>query len=704
MARGANNRAVAATGMNEGSSRSHSVFSITVYQRDTTNNVKKTGKLILIDLAGSEMVKKTNATGQQLDEAKTINKSLSALGQVINALTDSSATHVPYRDSKLTRVLQDSLGGNSKTVLIVAASPAVYNTMETISTLRFGARAKNIENKAKVNATRSTDELEMLLSKAESTIAKQKVEISSLQSQLYAVIGVPREDESFEGAAADGAASEGSKVGPLNMVMVAPMSDSGTWNEALSPVKPTAAEITDTGADTAATAAVTATEPDAESATAVGAPDLDITAVDAAISSPVRINASQPSSPCKADRDNSANLLLINTLNDQVKELQEQVVTLTLTLEDESSESARKEEENVALNDLVAAYTAEKDALMGELSQLKVASDDKAGDLNKVLTSVTEEFKLEKASWDESRIELESAASRLKFDYLELESTHETVKAENVRLKEEISEMSGDQLEAEPEPEPVVVSTKHSARSRAGSDAGVFCGPGICPSCGTSIGGTGTATVAGVGAESSQSSVTASQVVTDVTDAADEVSQASHVDPNSVSSDGTTFASPVPVPVPVPVPPAVLAPVPLVTSEPPVPLDHDPFDNSVVPVGGIRYINVQGWKERAALRMGEAQKMIENFKTAAEGGTDCSQYLQKFNNDVDAWYELQAVDSLHFLTAVEDNIADYNRYINRCTRKIMDLESQRGKLSADLKDTIERTIVLTRDLEDMSGK
>ncbi len=110
MHRGAENRAVAATGMNSGSSRSHSVFTITVLQRDITTNAKKTGKLTLIDLAGSEMVKKTLATGQQLDEAKTINKSLSALGLVINALTDDKIAHIPYRDSKLTRVLQDSLG------------------------------------------------------------------------------------------------------------------------------------------------------------------------------------------------------------------------------------------------------------------------------------------------------------------------------------------------------------------------------------------------------------------------------------------------------------------------------------------------------------------------------------------------------------------------------------------------------------------
>lgn len=112
MTRGSKNRAVAATGMNEGSSRSHSVFTITVVKRDRGTNIAMSGKLVLVDLAGSETNKKTGTTGQQLKEATMINKSLSALGNVINALTEASnrAVHIPYRDSKLTRVLQDSLG------------------------------------------------------------------------------------------------------------------------------------------------------------------------------------------------------------------------------------------------------------------------------------------------------------------------------------------------------------------------------------------------------------------------------------------------------------------------------------------------------------------------------------------------------------------------------------------------------------------
>jgi len=184
MQSGAFNRATAATGMNEGSSRSHSVFTITVGQKDMNSATSKNGKLVLVDLAGSEMVRKTGASGQQLEEAKTINKSLSALGQVINALTDEKQSHVPYRDSKLTRVLQDSLGGNSKTVLIVAISPSSYNANETLSTIRFGLRAKAIENKVRVNATRSVEELEQLLARAEKAIDVQAAHILTLTAKL----------------------------------------------------------------------------------------------------------------------------------------------------------------------------------------------------------------------------------------------------------------------------------------------------------------------------------------------------------------------------------------------------------------------------------------------------------------------------------------------------------------------------------------
>ncbi|KAE9329816.1 Kinesin heavy chain [Phytophthora fragariae] len=184
MRAGAANRAVAATGMNEGSSRSHSVFMVTLFQRNLENQATKAGKLYLVDLAGSEMVRKTGATGRQLEEAKTINKSLSALGMVINALTDSHITHVPYRDSKLTRVLQESLGGNSRTNLIINVSPSSFNASETISTLRFGMRAKSIKNKAVVNEQRSVAEYEALLAAAEKKMDKQQTYIIALEARL----------------------------------------------------------------------------------------------------------------------------------------------------------------------------------------------------------------------------------------------------------------------------------------------------------------------------------------------------------------------------------------------------------------------------------------------------------------------------------------------------------------------------------------
>ncbi|DAZ97813.1 TPA: hypothetical protein N0F65_002483 [Lagenidium giganteum] len=181
---GAANRAVAATGMNEGSSRSHSVFMVTLYQRNLENQATKTGKLFLVDLAGSEMVRKTGASGKQLEEAKTINKSLSALGMVINALTDPNVNHVPYRDSKLTRVLQESIGGNSRTALIINVSPSSFNTSETLSTLRFGHRAKSIKNKAVVNEQRSVEEYKVLLAKAENALNVQQNYIIALEARL----------------------------------------------------------------------------------------------------------------------------------------------------------------------------------------------------------------------------------------------------------------------------------------------------------------------------------------------------------------------------------------------------------------------------------------------------------------------------------------------------------------------------------------
>uniref|UniRef100_A0A672JQS3 Kinesin-like protein n=1 Tax=Salarias fasciatus TaxID=181472 RepID=A0A672JQS3_SALFA len=147
---GKSNRHVAVTNMNEHSSRSHSIFLINVKQENTQTEQKLSGKLYLVDLAGSEKVSKTGAEGAVLDEAKNINKSLSSLGNVISALAEGTA-YIPYRDSKMTRILQDSLGGNCRTTIVICCSPSSYNEAETKSTLMFGQRAKTIKNTVTVN-------------------------------------------------------------------------------------------------------------------------------------------------------------------------------------------------------------------------------------------------------------------------------------------------------------------------------------------------------------------------------------------------------------------------------------------------------------------------------------------------------------------------------------------------------------------------
>lgn len=184
MRRGGNARAVAATNMNQESSRSHSIFVITITQKNVETGSAKSGQLFLVDLAGSEKVGKTGASGQTLEEAKKINKSLSALGMVINALTDGKSSHIPYRDSKLTRILQESLGGNSRTTLIINCSPSSYNDAETLSTLRFGMRAKSIKNKAKVNAELSPAELKMMLAKAKTQMTSFESYITNLEGEI----------------------------------------------------------------------------------------------------------------------------------------------------------------------------------------------------------------------------------------------------------------------------------------------------------------------------------------------------------------------------------------------------------------------------------------------------------------------------------------------------------------------------------------
>ena len=167
---GSNNRTVSATNMNKGSSRSHSLFVVTLFQRNTITGSSKTGRIYFVDLAGSEKMAKTGIEGGTgLKEAQNINKSLMTLGMVINSLTEG-AKHIPYRDSKLTRVLQESLGGNSMTNLVITCSPNFMNQSETMSTLRFGQRAKLIKNKVVANTQQSVKELMIKLKKAEERI------------------------------------------------------------------------------------------------------------------------------------------------------------------------------------------------------------------------------------------------------------------------------------------------------------------------------------------------------------------------------------------------------------------------------------------------------------------------------------------------------------------------------------------------------
>jgi kinesin family protein 1/kinesin family protein 3/17 len=188
-------RQVAATQMNERSSRSHSCFIVKIETRRvekvTTDSGKEaeqtstvTARLNLVDLAGSERQAKTGATGARLKEGAAINKSLTALGNVINALAEAEKSskghkggkaHIPYRDSKLTRLLQDSLGGNARTLMIAAISPAADNFEETLSTLRYADRAKQIKNVSRRNEDVN-----------QQVISQLRSEIDELRKQLLA--------------------------------------------------------------------------------------------------------------------------------------------------------------------------------------------------------------------------------------------------------------------------------------------------------------------------------------------------------------------------------------------------------------------------------------------------------------------------------------------------------------------------------------
>ncbi|MEQ2268681.1 Kinesin-1 heavy chain, partial [Xenotaenia resolanae] len=180
---GKSNRHVAVTNMNEHSSRSHSIFLINIKQENTQTEQKLTGKLYLVDLAGSEKVGKTGAEGTVLDEAKMINKSLSSLGNVISALAEGSS-YVPYRDSKMTRILQDSLGGNCRTTMVICCSPSAFNDAETRSTLLFGQRAKTIKNTVSLNVELTAEQWKKKWEKEKEKNKTLRTTITWLENEL----------------------------------------------------------------------------------------------------------------------------------------------------------------------------------------------------------------------------------------------------------------------------------------------------------------------------------------------------------------------------------------------------------------------------------------------------------------------------------------------------------------------------------------
>merc|ERR1719253_1695001 len=179
--KGAVFRTTASTLMNDQSSRSHAIFTVTVEQYVHATGETLTAKIRFCDLAGSERAKKTGSVGQRFQEGVNINQGLLALGNVISALGDPQLQkqHVPYRDSKLTRILQDSIGGNSRTLMIACISPADANFGESLTTLKYANRARNIQYK--VQANRAPMEAEQL-----------RERLAELQEELrLATLGAP---------------------------------------------------------------------------------------------------------------------------------------------------------------------------------------------------------------------------------------------------------------------------------------------------------------------------------------------------------------------------------------------------------------------------------------------------------------------------------------------------------------------------------
>jgi ADP-ribose pyrophosphatase YjhB (NUDIX family) len=190
MLKGNKNRHVGQTLMNHESSRSHSIFTITVECGEIGTDGKphiRVGKLNMVDLAGSEKQSKTKSEGIRLEEAIKINLSLTTLCHVISSLVDQKSSYVPYRDSKLTRLLQDSLGGNTKTVMIANIGPADYNMDESLSTLRYASRAKHIQNKPRINE----DPKDAMLREFQEEITRLKQQLEMAGAGKFNADGTP---------------------------------------------------------------------------------------------------------------------------------------------------------------------------------------------------------------------------------------------------------------------------------------------------------------------------------------------------------------------------------------------------------------------------------------------------------------------------------------------------------------------------------
>ncbi|KAG2210329.1 hypothetical protein INT47_003314 [Mucor saturninus] len=188
LAQGSLGRTTGSTEMNSVSSRSHAIFSVILKQHRSENEDGKivikslNSKFHFVDLAGSERLKRTHAQGDRAKEGIAINSGLLALGNVISALGDEGrrATHIPYRDSKLTRLLQDSLGGNSQTLMLACVSPADTNFMETLNTLKYANRARNIKNRVTVNQDFAGSSMEV--NQLKSLVSRLRIEIASLRA------------------------------------------------------------------------------------------------------------------------------------------------------------------------------------------------------------------------------------------------------------------------------------------------------------------------------------------------------------------------------------------------------------------------------------------------------------------------------------------------------------------------------------------